>query len=70
MNTCDVKSGQLHCTLHYRYKKQIKLIGRSKVQYLPIEVSLQEKTYKVKMYDLLLNSLWPTEKYTDEKTKT
>lgn len=50
--------------------KQIKLIGRSEVQYLSKEVNLQEKTSKVKMYDLLLKSLWPTEKYAGKKIKT
>lgn len=51
-------------------KTQIKLIGRSEVKYFSTEVNLQGKTSKVKMYDLLLNSLWPTEKCTDEKKKT
>lgn len=40
------------------------------MQYLSKEVNLQEKTSKVKRCDLLLSSLWPTEKHTDEKIKT
>lgn len=49
---------------------KIKHIGRPKVQYFLKEVNLQEKTPKVKMCDLLLNSLWSTEKCTDENIKT
>lgn len=69
-----VDNHTVNCTTGKKKKpktnKQIKLIGRSEVQYLSKEVNLQEKTSKVKMYDLLLKNLWPREKYAGEKIKT
>lgn len=39
------------------------------MQYLSKGADLKDKTAKVKTYDLLLNSLWPVDKCSDEMIK-